>query len=101
MRHWNKSLHQIDNQQKTPHGLSYPQIPSRRGRQLLSVRSEGAATAGESLEVGNFSAVAPPVQMLPTEITEKHPDDSSDESAAEDVIVRVDSPSHLSLYLAH
>ncbi|KAI4381489.1 hypothetical protein MLD38_007557 [Melastoma candidum] len=98
-----KSFHQIKYQQKTPRGISYPQVPSRRGRQLLSVRSEGAAAAGgDGREIENFSDIVPPVKMLPTETTGKqHPDYSSDESAAEDIIVRVDSPSRLSFFQSH
>lgn len=68
-----------------------------RGRPLISVKSEGAATAGKSLEVRKFTRPVPPPQLQSADTLETHADDSSDdESAAEEVIVRIDSPSRLS-----
>ncbi|XP_031384189.1 sodium/hydrogen exchanger 7 isoform X2 [Punica granatum] len=96
------------NQSKTSHSLSYPSVPSHHGRTLVSVRSEGSATATAtsrtmpsrtSLGMREFSQ-----QVLPRpqphsadrrEISAGN-DDSSDESGADEVIVRIDSPSRLS-----
>ncbi|KAH9794274.1 Sodium/hydrogen exchanger 7 [Citrus sinensis] len=80
------------------HSLSFPSIPSHLNRRLVSVRSEGATTVREKLEVSRSTGQipAPPSQNAGT--NESHVIDySSDDSGAEDeLIVRIDSPSLLS-----
>ncbi|XP_027344134.1 sodium/hydrogen exchanger 8 isoform X2 [Abrus precatorius] len=93
---WDRSW--SSNQAMRPHSLSYPTIASHEGRQLVSVKSEGAATAKKDHEVREFTRN---VTNLPSQSTERrehhHGDDSSDDSAVEeDIIVRIDSPSRLS-----
>ncbi|XP_010066529.2 sodium/hydrogen exchanger 8 isoform X1 [Eucalyptus grandis] len=84
-------------QPKTSHSQSYPRVPLNSNRRLISVKSEGAASAGKSLEVRKFTRPAPLPQQQSTETLVTLADDSSDdESAAEEVIVRIDSPSRLS-----
>ncbi|KAK7359534.1 hypothetical protein VNO77_01495 [Canavalia gladiata] len=86
------------------HSLSYPTIVSNQGRPLVSVKSEGAATAKKDHEVREFMGNVTNVPSQSTEQREPHhhhhhhhEDDSSDDSAVEeDIIVRIDSPSTLS-----
>ncbi|KAI4357384.1 hypothetical protein L6164_001336 [Bauhinia variegata] len=82
---------------KPPLSLLYPSIQSNQGRQLLSVKSEGATTAKKDLEGRPFTrnVTNPPPES--TKRRETHEEDSSDESTVEeDIIVRIDSPSNLS-----
>jgi hypothetical protein len=84
------------------HSASYPKVPSRPSsstRPLLSVQSEGSNLMNKK------SAPAPAAPVLapfPPLAAGRHrrviaeDDNSSDESAGEEVIVRVDSPSMLS-----
>ncbi|KAL2343567.1 hypothetical protein Fmac_004852 [Flemingia macrophylla] len=82
------------NHGRPPHNLSYPAIASHQGRPLVSVKSEGSATAKKVHEVTRH------VPNPPSQSTRQHHhrDNSSDDSAAEedDIIVRIDSPSTLS-----
>ncbi|KAL5175126.1 Sodium/hydrogen exchanger 7 [Glycine soja] len=86
----------LTNDGRPPHSLSYPTIVSHQGRPLVSVKSEGAATAKKVHEVTRH------VTNPPSQSTERrqhhHGDNSSDDSGAEeeDIIVRIDSPSTLS-----
>ncbi|KAF7827545.1 sodium/hydrogen exchanger 8 isoform X2 [Senna tora] len=83
---------------KPPHSLSCPTIHSLHKRRLVSVKSEGAATANKDLEVREFTQNVTNPNIQSTEQRGgSHVDDSSDESAGEeDIIVRIDSPSTLS-----
>ncbi|KAK7319185.1 hypothetical protein RJT34_03903 [Clitoria ternatea] len=93
-----RSRSSLSNQARPPHSLSYPTIMAQEGgRPLVSVKSEGAATAKKVHEVGEYAVN---VTNRPSQIADQREqhngDDSSDDSAVEDVIVRIDSPSTLS-----
>ncbi|CAN6727945.1 unnamed protein product [Malus baccata var. baccata] len=77
---------------------SYPSVPSHHNRPLVSVRSEGATTVRKDYEVRKFTAQTSLLGQQSTEPNKSHVvNDSSDESGGEDdVIVRIDSPSRLS-----
>lgn len=96
-------------QTRTQHSLSYPRVPSHHGRTLLSVKSEGAATATATAAAmrrrrSSLDARRPDLQVTPppqqhNADTREAPaghDDSSDDSGADEIIVRIDSPSLLS-----
>ncbi|RDX89814.1 Sodium/hydrogen exchanger 7, partial [Mucuna pruriens] len=88
-----KSL--LTNHGRPPHSLSYPTIVSHQGHPLVSVKSEGAATAKKVQEVTR-NVTNPPFQRTERR-QHHHGDNSSDDSdAEEDIIVRIDSPSKLS-----
>lgn len=80
------------------HSLSFPSIPSHLNRRLVSVRSEGATTVREKLEVSRSTGQIPAAPSQNAGTNESHVIDySSDDSGAEDeLIVRIDSPSLLS-----
>ncbi|XP_024045881.1 sodium/hydrogen exchanger 7 isoform X2 [Citrus clementina] len=80
------------------HSLSFPSIPSHLNRRLVSVRSEGATTVREKLEVSRSTGQIPAPPSQNAGANESHVIDySSDDSGAEDeLIVRIDSPSLLS-----
>ncbi|XP_061367084.1 sodium/hydrogen exchanger 8 [Gastrolobium bilobum] len=85
------------NHPRPSHSLSHPNMGSYQGRPLVSVKSDGAATAKDHEVKKEFTpnVTNPPSQS--TEGREHHRDDSSDDSAVEeDIIVRIDSPSRLS-----
>lgn len=87
------------NHARPPLSLSYPTIGSHHSRSLVSVKSEGAATAMKDNEVRGFTrnVANPPLQS--TNQWGHHEDDSSDDSAVEeDIIVKIDSPSGLSFH---
>ncbi|KAK4754515.1 hypothetical protein SAY87_002619 [Trapa incisa] len=91
---------------KTTHSFSYPRVPLNQGRQtLLSVKSEGAATATStvmrrsSLNLRRLGRLASPPPQLQSADTREAPaghENSSDDSEADEIIVRIDSPSLLS-----
>ncbi|KAK9935635.1 hypothetical protein M0R45_022729 [Rubus argutus] len=84
---------------KPSHTVSYPNVPLRDDRMLVSVRSEGAATVRKNLEVRKFAGKTSPPGHSSRDPKESHvvDGDSSDESGGEDdVIIRIDSPSRLS-----
>ncbi|XVE91878.1 hypothetical protein REPUB_Repub01dG0049200 [Reevesia pubescens] len=76
------------------HSLSYPRVPSYPGHQLVSVKSEGAATLRKNLEARKFTGrIPPPAQVKDSDTEEGHVnDDSSDE---DEILIRIDSPSTL------
>ncbi|BAT74234.1 hypothetical protein LR48_Vigan252s004700 [Vigna angularis] len=76
---------------REPHSLSYPTMESHRP--LVSVKSEGAATAKKVHEVTR-QVTNPPSQS--TEQRKHHHGHAENSSDDEDVIVRIDSPSTLS-----
>lgn len=80
------------------HSLSFPKTPSHLNRRLVSVRSEGATTVREKLEVSRSTGQIPAAPSQNAGTNESHVIDySSDDSGAEDeLIVRIDSPSLLS-----
>uniref|UniRef100_A0A0A8YQC8 Uncharacterized protein n=1 Tax=Arundo donax TaxID=35708 RepID=A0A0A8YQC8_ARUDO len=86
------------------HSSSYPRMPSRpsNARPLLSVQSEGsnmkrmAAAPTEAGEAPAPAAPAPATSDGGRRRKAMEDDNSSHESAGEEVIVRVDSPSMLS-----
>ncbi|KAJ7954466.1 Sodium/hydrogen exchanger 7 [Quillaja saponaria] len=81
---------------RPPQSLSYPAVPSYHGHTLVSVKSEGAATAKNNTEVRELTEQVTNPSVQTTEPRGRH-DDSSDESGADDeLIVRIDSPSRLS-----
>ncbi|KAF8021104.1 hypothetical protein BT93_G1510 [Corymbia citriodora subsp. variegata] len=93
----NPSFLRASQPKTSSHSQSYPRVPLNRDRPLISVKSEGAATAVKSLEVRQFTRPVPPPQLQHTDTLVTRADDSSDdESATEEVIVRIDSPSRLS-----
>ncbi|CAJ1938949.1 unnamed protein product [Sphenostylis stenocarpa] len=79
------------------HSLSYPTIVSHEGRPLVSVKSEGAATAKKVHEVARHDTNPPaaPSRERIQQRLDGHGDNSSDDEE-EDIIVRIDSPSTLS-----
>lgn len=84
---------------KPSHTVSYPNVPLRDDRMLVSVRSEGAATVRKNLEVRKFAGKTSRPGHSSRDPKESHvvDGDSSDESGGEDdVIIRIDSPSRLS-----
>ncbi|GJN35653.1 hypothetical protein PR202_gb24448 [Eleusine coracana subsp. coracana] len=82
------------------HSSSYPRVPSRQTntRPLLSVQSEGSnmKRMAAPKEAGEAATPAPPAPAGQRRSKAMEDDNSSDESAGEEVIVRVDSPSMLS-----
>ncbi|KAK7399871.1 hypothetical protein VNO78_11065 [Psophocarpus tetragonolobus] len=85
----------LTNHGRAAHSLSYPTIVSHKDRSLVSVKSEGAATAKKVHEVTR-QVTNPPSQSTERR-QDHHGDNSSDDSGAEeDIIVRIDSPSTLS-----
>ncbi|CAL0329851.1 unnamed protein product [Lupinus luteus] len=84
---------------KPPLSLSYPTIVSGHERPLVSVKSEGASTAKKGNDAREFTRIVtnPPLQST-EQRTQNDEEDSSDDSAVEDIIVRIDSPSGLSFH---
>ncbi|PSR91013.1 Sodium/hydrogen exchanger 7 like [Actinidia chinensis var. chinensis] len=83
---------------KPTHSLSYPRVPSSRGRTLVSVRSEGSTTVRKNLDTQKHEAQnpAPELQTSSAKVS-RIINDWSDESGTEDeLIIRIDSPSRLS-----
>ncbi|XP_057477660.1 sodium/hydrogen exchanger 7 isoform X3 [Actinidia eriantha] len=83
---------------KPTHSLSYPRVPSSRGRTLVSVRSEGSTTVRTNLDAQKHEAQnpAPELQTSSAKVS-RIINDWSDESGTEDeLIIRIDSPSRLS-----
>ncbi|XP_068469556.1 sodium/hydrogen exchanger 8 isoform X3 [Phaseolus vulgaris] len=78
---------------RAPRSLSYPTIGSHRP--LVSVKSEGAATAKKVHEVTRQVTNPPSQSTQRRQHHHGHGDNSSDEEE-EDIIVRIDSPSTLS-----
>ncbi|KAF8037895.1 hypothetical protein BT93_B0666 [Corymbia citriodora subsp. variegata] len=92
----NPSFLRASQPKTSSHSQSYPRVPLNRDRPLISVKSEGAATTVKSLEVRKFTRPAPPPQLQRTDTVTRADDSSDDDSATEEVIVRIDSPSRLS-----
>lgn len=87
---------------KPSHSLSYPRVPTTHAPPLVSVRSEGPATARRGIDTGKLTGqnLKPPLQGAHTKETHEV-DDSSEESGVEDeLLVRIDSPSKLSFHQA-
>ena len=84
------------------HSSSYPWVPSRpaNARPLLSVQSEGSnmkrMAAPKDAGEATTTAPAPATSADQQQLKVIQDDNSSDDSAGEEVIVRVDSPSMLS-----
>lgn len=77
---------------REPHSLSYPTMESHRP--LVTVKSEGAATAKKVHEVTRQVTNPPSQSTEQRKHHHGHGENSSDDE--EDVIVRIDSPSTLS-----
>ncbi|KAF8021108.1 hypothetical protein BT93_G1514 [Corymbia citriodora subsp. variegata] len=92
----NPSFLRASQPKTSSHSQSYPRVPLNRDRPLISVKSKGAATTVKSLEVRKFTRPAPPPQLQRTDTVTRADDSSDDDSATEEVIVRIDSPSRLS-----
>ncbi|KAM1102119.1 hypothetical protein ACFX13_011060 [Malus domestica] len=80
------------------HKVSYPSVPSHHNSPLVSVRSEGATTVRKDYEARKVTAQSSLLGQQSTEPNKSHVvNDSSDESGGEDdVTVRIDSPGRLS-----
>lgn len=88
---------------KPSHSLSYPRVPTTHAPPLVSVRSEGPATARRGIDTGKLTGqnLKPPLQGTPHTKETHEVDDSSEESGVEDeLLVRIDSPSKLSFHQA-
>ncbi|CAM0908979.1 unnamed protein product [Alopecurus aequalis] len=89
------------------HSASYPKVPSRamsNTRPLLSVQSEGSNVRSRKPAPGPAPAPVPALAPFPPLAPGRQrraiveDDNSSDESAGEELIVRVDSPSMLTFH---
>jgi hypothetical protein len=93
-------------QQDPIHSKSYPRVPSTGAnvRPLVSVQSEGETMRTRALtsrvlpRAGSGSSSIPPLPV--TRDRREKQDSSDDESAGEEVIVRIDSPSTLTFHHA-
>jgi hypothetical protein len=115
-RHRHHHRHQQQNQPRpgsssniqadSIHSKSYPRVPSTGAnvRPLVSVQSEGESMRTRALtsrvlpRAGSGTSSIPPLPV--TRDRREKQDSSDDESAGEEVIVRIDSPSTLTFHHA-